>query len=320
MVSSASAQEVSSDSERSIDGAAVSTNGSAGDATNFARRHGGVVWRVGIDLALNPVTTATAAMYFQRFYLVEQQGNFDAMRVAMACVWLASKVCEEKTRLRDIVNSFLALQEHGGVAQVNHAGKASVARLFSVQSGLNASRTSSKRCADGDVKKQRPGTSNSGKEDEVLQMEEYWSLRDDLVVCEQAVLRAMAFDVEPTSAYSFLLEFVWLLNCGAKEQGIVTLAWTLLNDAFCSEICAVSPPARMAIACLLLAAEMGRRVPHLKAQAEHVASNVDSICREPHLEDFLCLGPSSGADEVEELVRSMLAVYEVEHAARTSQV
>mmetsp|Transcript_32881 Transcript_32881/g.54100 ORF Transcript_32881/g.54100 Transcript_32881/m.54100 type:complete len:263 (-) Transcript_32881:78-866(-) len=256
----------------------MATAGGAGDATTFLRRHGGLVWRVGVDLALGPVTTATAALYFQRFYLVQQQGDFDAVRIAMACVWLASKVCEEKTRLRDIVNSFLALHGCEASPQVEKTTKA-----------------------------------NGSTDGEVMQMEAYWALRDDLILCEQAVLRAMAFDVEPTPAYSFLLEFVWMLNCDAREQGLITLAWTLLNDAFCSEICAVSPPARVAMACLLLAVEMGRRVSHLRAEAERVASNVDNICREPHLEDFLGLGSSSGGDELEELIRNLLAVYEAAH-------
>merc|ERR1712228_959685 len=97
-------------------------------------------------------------------------------------VWLSSKVTEEAHRLRDIVNSFIALE-------------------------------------DGTEVK------------EVMQMEAYWALRDELVQHEQAILRAMAFDTEPTPAYTFLAEFAWLLRGG---HGIVSLAWTLLNDVFCS--------------------------------------------------------------------------------------
>jgi len=144
----------------------------------------------GADLQLDVVITASAALYFQRFFLAERQGTFDAGRVAMACVWLATKVCEEACRLRDIVNAFLAL-----------AGQA--------------------------------------EEGRVLQMEAYWALRDDVVLLEQAVLRAMAFDAEATMAYSHLAEIAWLLGCGQSEtSGLVPLAWSLLNDAFCSEVCA----------------------------------------------------------------------------------
>merc|ERR1712137_753070 len=135
----------------------------------------------------------------------------------------------------------------------------------------------------------------------VMQMEAYWTLRDEIINYEQAILRAMAFDIEPTRAYSFLLEFAWLLKCGDAEQGVVQVAWTLLNDSFCSEACVVHSPPRLALACLLLAAEFGQRVPHLKAQARHLADKIDVLCRQPHLEDFLGLGPMSGGDELEEI-------------------
>merc|ERR1719468_680723 len=79
-------------------------------AALFRRRHGGLIWRVGVDLRVDPVTTATAALYFQRFFLAQKEGEFDATRVAMASVWLASKVREDGLKLRDIVNSFLALE------------------------------------------------------------------------------------------------------------------------------------------------------------------------------------------------------------------
>merc|ERR1712100_251955 len=107
---------------------------------------------------MGTVTVASAALFFQRFFLAEKAGDgtFDAIRVAMACVWLSSKAREDSCRLRDIVNSFTVLK------------------------------------------------SGSGPDGQVLQMEAYWSLRDSLVLYEQAVLRAMAFDAEPTPAYSFL--------------------------------------------------------------------------------------------------------------------
>lgn len=220
-------------------------------------------------MQMHTVTAATSALYFQRFFLVEREADFDATRVAMACTWLAAKAREDPHRLRDIVNSFLALSS----------------------------------------------TAEKGK---VLQMESYWALRDELVLYEQAVLRAMGFDAEPTPAYSLLSELAWLLRCTPGDHGVTALAWALLNDAFCSEICALSPPARVATACLLLAVELGRRVPQLREEAERTARHWDRLCREPCLEAFLGIGASSGADELEELCRDLLAVYEADRASAVS--
>mmetsp|Transcript_81167 Transcript_81167/g.225903 ORF Transcript_81167/g.225903 Transcript_81167/m.225903 type:complete len:266 (+) Transcript_81167:78-875(+) len=233
----------------------------------FVRRFGDLIWRVGVDLGMHTVTIASAALYFQRFFLAEAEGRFNATRIATACVWLASKAREDGHRLRDIANAFQAIR----------------------------------------------GNEDKGM---ILQMEEYWALRDEVVAHEQAVLRAMAFDAEPTPAYAFLTEFVWLLNCESKERGVASLAWTVLNDAFCSEVCALWPPARVALACVLLAVELGKRHPQLRAEAEKVASAFNRLSREPKLEEFLGIGPDSGADELEEICRDLLSVYETDRTCR----
>jgi len=229
--------------------------------TLFRRRFGGLIWAVGLDLRMSPVTIATAALYFQRFFLVEKRGDFDAMRIAIACAWLASKVREEAYSLRDIVNAFAVVD-----------GRA--------------------------------------EESKALQMEAYWALRDEVVLHEQAVLRAMAFDVEPTPAYTFLLEFAWLMNFRRGGGGLTALAWTLLNDSFCSDICVARPPERVALACLLLSVELGRRKPLLQEEAEHTVSSVHVLFQEPRMEDFLGLGRDSGGCEIEAICQDLLAVYE----------
>ncbi|CAK0862447.1 unnamed protein product [Prorocentrum cordatum] len=122
---------------------------------------------------------------------------------------------------------------------------------------------------------------SAGRGAPVLEMEAYWALRDEVVWHEQVVLRAMAFDAEPTPAYALLAELGQVL-CGAGEaRGVPALAWALLNDAFCSEACAVWPPAPLAAACLLLAVELGRRAPWLRGEAERVRGRLARLCREP---------------------------------------
>lgn len=235
----------------------------------FRRRFGRLIWRAGADVGLDTVTAATACLYFQRFFLVEQEGStpFDSVRIAMACLWLATKVCEEGHSLRDIANAVMAMEEQA-------------------------------------------------KEAKTLQMEAYWALRDELVSHEQAILRAMTFDTEPTMAYSLLTELAWSLCLGPSDRGLVVLAWSLLNDAFCSEVCALASHRRLAAACLLLAAELGRRTPELRSAAERLAVQLERLREEPRLEDFFGLGPESGAVEVEDICRDLLAVYETAEGGR----
>ncbi|OLP95992.1 Cyclin-related protein FAM58A [Symbiodinium microadriaticum] len=227
------------------------------------RQWGRLMWTVAADLGMDTVATATAAHFFQRFCLSERQGDFDPHRLAIACVWLASKVRESPCRLRDIVNSFEIF-------------------LDRVQ------------------------------DEKGMPMEAYWALRDDVVTYEQVLLRAMGFDVELTPAYAYLTEFAWLLSSESNDAPVLSLAWTLLNDAFRSEVCAMASPDRLALSCLLLSFEMSRRVPEHQLPADRLAQRLDRLLREPQLEGFLGLSQDRGADEIEDICNDLLTVYAVD--------
>ncbi|CAK9085341.1 unnamed protein product [Durusdinium trenchii] len=223
------------------------------------RYWGKMIWWVASDLGIDTVTTASGAFFFQRFCLAEREGDVDHHRLAMASLWLATKVREASCRLRDIVNGFeIFLQK---------------------------------------------------ADEKGMPMEAYWSLRDEVVVHEQVLLRGLGFDVELTSAYASLTEFAWML--GSCEGGVLQLAWTLLNDAFRCELCAMASPDRLALAALLLSVEMSRRVPELQLQAQALAERLDHLLREPRLEEFLGLGQE--AEEIEDICRDLLAVYQEAH-------
>ncbi|CAJ1364515.1 unnamed protein product, partial [Effrenium voratum] len=96
----------------------------------------------------------------------------------------------------------------------------------------------------------------------------------------------------------------WLLGA---EGALLTLAWSLLNDAFRSEVCAMAAGEKLALAALLLAAELSRRVPELQQDAERLAQRLHRLLREPQLEEFLGLAEG---DDVEDVCRELLAVYE----------
>ena len=88
-----------------FDGACSLSNVASDDAL-FRRRFGGFIRTAGHDLKLDSVAIATATWYFQRFFAVESRESCHAGRIAIACLWLSTKVLEERRPLRDIVNAF----------------------------------------------------------------------------------------------------------------------------------------------------------------------------------------------------------------------
>merc|ERR1711988_1657090 len=95
---------------------------------------------VGIDLKMSPVTYATAAWYLQRF-CASAAPSAPVPEVVMTALWLAAKSLDDSRRLREIVNSWEALNSKGEVSLMN--------------------------------------------------MEEYWTLRDRLLVHESTLLRTL---------------------------------------------------------------------------------------------------------------------------------
>ena len=65
----------------------------------------------GIMLKMPQVAMATAQVLFQRFYFIKSFVKNKMEDVAMACIWLASKVEEAPRRVRDVMNVFHYLRQ-----------------------------------------------------------------------------------------------------------------------------------------------------------------------------------------------------------------
>ena len=62
-----------------------------GDMPRARERYWGkMIWFVASDLGIDTVTTASGALFFQRFCLAERE-DFDHHRLAIASLWLATK-------------------------------------------------------------------------------------------------------------------------------------------------------------------------------------------------------------------------------------
>lgn len=222
-----------------VDAGGRGSSASMGDCdAEFQWQHGMLIQRVGIDLRLGPVAIATGSLFFHRFFINHSPKAFEPKKVAMACLWLATKVVEDPRRLRDVMNSFLFLEGKSGTA-------------------------------------------------EEMVMEDYWKHRDELVAYEQCVLRGLQFDLDPASAYTFLLEYAWLLQCRPGDSGVLALAWALLNNAYCSRLCCKEEPQRLGFACLLLAARIGCRYPAMSEEANEVSSVAEALLQEANFAHWL---------------------------------
>ena len=65
----------------------------------------------GIMLKMPQVAMATAQVLFQRFFFIKSFVKNKMEEVAMACIWLASKVEESPRRVRDVMNVFHYLRQ-----------------------------------------------------------------------------------------------------------------------------------------------------------------------------------------------------------------
>jgi hypothetical protein len=62
------------------------------------------IFECGYKLKCNPVTTATAAAFFHKFFREVDSSGYDKYLIAATTIYLAGKVHDEKQKLRDIIN------------------------------------------------------------------------------------------------------------------------------------------------------------------------------------------------------------------------
>uniref|UniRef100_K3WRL9 Cyclin-like domain-containing protein n=1 Tax=Globisporangium ultimum (strain ATCC 200006 / CBS 805.95 / DAOM BR144) TaxID=431595 RepID=K3WRL9_GLOUD len=89
-----------------------------------------LIQEAGVLLRLPQVVMVTAQTMLHRFYYRKSLRDFDAFRVAFACVFLAAKVEERPKRIKDVLSVFYALYRR------RKAGKTSVKQqLLDLESG-----------------------------------------------------------------------------------------------------------------------------------------------------------------------------------------
>ncbi len=60
--------------------------------------------KTGVRLALSEIVIATGISYYYKFKEFGPYSSFSTLESASACLFLASKVCDETRKIRDILN------------------------------------------------------------------------------------------------------------------------------------------------------------------------------------------------------------------------
>jgi len=90
--------------------------------------------------------------------------------------------------------------------------------------------------------------------------QDYWQMKDDVIRCEQLLLRVFAFDLDLRHPQHFVLHFIRDLE-GPEE--LASVSWCILNDSLSTTLCLQYRPEPIACAAIYLAGELlGEQVSH----------------------------------------------------------
>lgn len=80
----------------------------------------------------------------------------------------------------------------------------------------------------------------------------YWALKEEVILAEQSILRAIAFDTNVPQPQVLLLNYLRLVEA---PHAVCVLAVAILNDGTSDEVCAAHPGRELVAGAMGLAAE-----------------------------------------------------------------
>ncbi|WVQ82001.1 hypothetical protein IAT38_004128 [Cryptococcus sp. DSM 104549] len=212
-----------------------------------------LIQEAGIMLKLPQTTMATAQVVFHRFFYVSSMYSYGVNDISVACLFLASKLCETPIRLRDLINTYLFL-----TARIQH--------LLSLPPSVPL-RASPLRPSNGD------GTSNlerkEKEEDPVWagfvfdvpshEDQVFWDWKDTIVTMEMQLLKRLGFNMQVDLPYNHMINYLKILDLVFVDE-IAQMCWSILNDMLLTPLYAVHPPHTLACASILITSRL-RHVP-----------------------------------------------------------
>lgn len=176
-----------------------------------------VIHRLGQLLSLPQRVTATSQVLFQRFWYTTSFAQFSCLDVAVAAVFLSSKLEERPIPTRDLINCYdYILQRH---------------RRLSSQSG------GSSWTRNGDSKWMPPTPQNFSSSNPTRpayqphthHSDTYYEFKDSLVVHEMQILKRLGFQMEALLPYAALVNYLQVLGLG-RDRDVVQECWARCSD------------------------------------------------------------------------------------------
>eukprot|EP00743_Colponemidia_sp_Colp-15_P010261 GILK01011283.1.p1 GENE.GILK01011283.1~~GILK01011283.1.p1 ORF type:complete len:282 (-),score=39.11 GILK01011283.1:167-967(-) len=218
------------------------------------------IQEAGILLKLPQVTMVTGQVIFHRFFFRKSMKQHDVKSVAMASLFLATKVEETPKQIRHVVCVFYHLEKKAELLS-----KATEAADTLVQQVPVLDLTSQK----------------------------FFDMQDELVKTERVILKELGFMlyIITNHPHKFILQYIKVLDA-SKE--IAQCAWNFLNDSMRTTLCVRFPPEVLACSAIFLASRfMQYRLPdHLKwwelfdtsrSQLEEVSAEILSLYKRPKI-------------------------------------
>ncbi|KAF9121454.1 hypothetical protein BGW39_010517 [Mortierella sp. 14UC] len=182
-------------------------------------RHKGIafIMMVGMHLKLPQLTMATAALFFQRFYMRRSFKDYKyyasdtwgphVLDVAATCIYLASKTEESTRKFKDIVIA----------------------------------------CAQKAAKKDTPIDDQSKASD-------FRVWKDTIIYTEELLLETLCFDLSVEHPYHFLLIlFGHYQKDPQRGRKLKQVAWAFINDSLRTTLCLTKAPKIVALAAIYVA-------------------------------------------------------------------
>lgn len=173
-------------------------------------------------LKVSQRTAATAQVIFMRFYYLQSMHKLGIEDVAMGSIFLSSKLTENIRRVRDIVNVFHLIHNHGFVFNML-SNRDIVSRTISLPL--------------------KPALDYIGGE--------YYDWRDRVIFAENVILRELGFHLDIHLPYGLIINYCKILQI-LDDNVFMKRALSFLNDSFLSPVHVCFQPNVIACSCILL--------------------------------------------------------------------
>jgi len=190
-----------------------------------------LIQQAGLLLKQKQVAMATAQVLFQRFWYVTSMKQFGIGDIGMGALYLASKLEECPIRMRDLINVYDLLLSRA---------------RYHISSPSSSSHASGSRFSLGHSALAPPV---------YIPMpyfaQEFYDLKDALVVAEMQILKRLGFNVHVQLPYGTMVNYLQVLGLAGHEQ-VPQSCWDYLNDALQAPVYALFPFPTLACASILL--------------------------------------------------------------------